>query len=139
MDKVMVKLTVFFEDPFWVGVFERSDEGTLKVAKVTFGGEPKDSEIYQFLLKNYDHLQFSQAIADEKITVKRTNPKRMQRNIHRQLNQKSIGTKAQQALKEEQEQKKLIRKAFNRQKTETEKMMLFKLKQEQKKQKHRGR
>lgn len=139
MDKVMVKLTVFFEDPFWVGVFECSDEGMLKVAKVTFGCEPKDSEIYQFLLKNYNRLQFSQAIVDEKITAKRINPKRMQRDIHQQLDQKSIGTKAQQALKEEQEQKKMIRKAFNRQKTEAEKMLLFKLKQDQKKQKHRGR
>ena len=30
-------LTVFFEDPFWVGVFERVDDGKLSVCKVTFG------------------------------------------------------------------------------------------------------
>ena len=38
---VSSKLTVFFEDPFWVGVFERVSCGKLSAAKVTFGGEPK--------------------------------------------------------------------------------------------------
>lgn len=39
MDKVIGKLTVFFEDPFWVGVFERIEDGKLSAAKVTFGSE----------------------------------------------------------------------------------------------------
>ena len=41
MDKVIGRLTVFFEDPFWVGVFERIENGRLSAAKVTFGAEPK--------------------------------------------------------------------------------------------------
>ena len=45
MDKVSGKLTVFFEDPFWVGVFEHIENEKLSVAKVTFGAEPKDCEI----------------------------------------------------------------------------------------------
>lgn len=138
MDKVTVKLTVFFDDPFWVGVFESTDGDRLKVAKVTFGAEPKDGEIYDFLLKNYDQLQFSQPITDEKTLEKRINPKRMRRNINRQMATKSIGTKAQQALKEEQENKKMARKAFNRQKTEAERKQQFELRQEKKKKKHRG-
>ena len=44
MDKVNGKLTVFFEEPFWVGIFERIEDGKLSVAKVTFGAEPKDYE-----------------------------------------------------------------------------------------------
>ena len=35
MDKVSEKLTVYFEAPFWVGTFERVDNGTLSVCKVT--------------------------------------------------------------------------------------------------------
>ena len=31
---------VFFEEPFWVGVFERIREGRVSVSKVTFGAEP---------------------------------------------------------------------------------------------------
>ena len=37
MDKVSGKLTVYFEDPFWVGVFERIEDGKLSVAKVNIG------------------------------------------------------------------------------------------------------
>ena len=39
MDKVSDKLTVFFEEPFGVGVFEHIENGKLSVAKVTFGAE----------------------------------------------------------------------------------------------------
>ena len=36
MDKVSGKLTVYFEEPFWVGVFEHIEGGKLSVAKVTY-------------------------------------------------------------------------------------------------------
>ena len=36
MDKASGKLTVYFEEPFWGGVFERIEDGKLSVAKVTF-------------------------------------------------------------------------------------------------------
>ena len=39
------KLTVYFDEPFWVGVFERCDNGKLSVCKITFGAEPKEQEI----------------------------------------------------------------------------------------------
>ena len=65
MDKVSGKLTVFFEEPFWVGVFERVSEGNLSVCKVMFGAEPKDYEVYEFVLKNYYQLQFSPAVATD--------------------------------------------------------------------------
>ncbi|MFR7743620.1 MAG: YjdF family protein [Acutalibacteraceae bacterium] len=34
-----------FEAPFWVGVFERFEGGTLSVCKITFGAEPKDYDV----------------------------------------------------------------------------------------------
>ena len=80
MGKIVGKLSVFFEDPFWVGVFERIEDGKLSVAKVTFGAEPKDNEVYLFILKHYYDLQFRPAV---KVAVKEKhiNPKRMQREI----------------------------------------------------------
>ena len=42
MDRISGKLTVFFEDPFWVGVSERISDDKLSVCKVTFGAEPKE-------------------------------------------------------------------------------------------------
>ena len=40
---------MYFAEPFWVGVFERICDGKLSVAKVTFGAEPKDYDIQEFL------------------------------------------------------------------------------------------
>lgn len=51
MDKAEVRLTVYFEEPFWVGVWERISRGKLSACKVTFGAEPKDCELYEFILK----------------------------------------------------------------------------------------
>lgn len=50
MDKVSGRLTVFFEEPFWIGVFECISERKLSVCKVTFGAEPKDYEVYLSLI-----------------------------------------------------------------------------------------
>ena len=47
MDKVSGKLTAYFEETFWVGVFERIEDGKLSVTKVTFGAEPKDYEVQE--------------------------------------------------------------------------------------------
>lgn len=137
MDKVTGKLTVFFEEPFWVGVFEQIENGKLSVAKVTFGSEPKDYEVYDFILNHYYDLQFSPAVA---AVVKETkkNPKRMQRDLKKQLQDTGIGTKSQQALKLQQEQFKIERKARSREQKEAEAARMFELKQQKKKDKHRG-
>lgn len=51
------KLTVFFEEPFWVGLYEREDGGQYEVSKVTFGAEPKDYEVYAYFLANFYTLR----------------------------------------------------------------------------------
>lgn len=135
MDKAAGRLTVFFEEPFWVGVFERISEGKLSVCKVTFGAEPKDYEVYEFVLKNYCRLRFSPAVAADVKEAGR-NPKRIQREVRRQVQNTGTGTKAQQALKLQQEQLKMERKTVSR---EAEKQRQFQLKQQKKKEKHRGR
>ena len=136
MDKVSGRLTVFFEDPFWIGVFECTLEGKLSVCKVTFGAEPKDYEVYDFVLKNYYQLRFSPAVATD---VKETgrNPKRIQREVRKQVQNTGIGTKSQQALKLQQEQLKTERKTVSWEQREAEKQRQFELKQQ--KEKHRGK
>lgn len=138
MDKVSGKLTVFFEAPFWVGVFEHVSGGRLSVCKVTFGTEPKDYEIYDFVLKNYYRLQFSPAVSTN---VKETgrNPKRVQREVRKQVQNIGIGTKSQQALKLQREQFKTECKIVRREQREAERQRQFELKQQKRKEKHRGR
>ena len=138
MDKVLGKLTVFFEEPFWVGVFECVSDGKLSVCKVTFGAEPKDYEIYDFILKNYYRLRFSPAVETE-VKEAAHNPKRVQREARKQIQNTGIGTKSQQALKMQQEQIKMERKTVSREQREAEKQRQFELKQQKKKEKHRGR
>ncbi len=55
------RLTVFFEPPFWVGVYERQEGGCYTVSKMTFGAEPKEYEVYAFVLKTWSRWQFSPA------------------------------------------------------------------------------
>lgn len=138
MDRVSGKLTVFFEEPFWVGVFERIAGDRLSVCKVVFGPEPRDYEIQDFVLKNYYRLRFSPAVAAAAKEACR-NPKRRQREAHRQVQDTGIGTKSQQALKSQQEQLKTERRALNREQREAEKERQFELKQQKRKEKHRGR
>ena len=128
MDKVSGKLIVFFEEPFWVGVFECVLDGKLSVCKVTFGAEPKDYEIYDFVLKNYYRLRFSPAMATDVKEAGR-NPKRAQREVRKQVQSIAIGIKSQQALKLQQDQLKTERKTVSREQREAEKERQFELKQ----------
>ena len=137
MDKVNGKLTVYFEEPFWVGVFERIEDGKLSVAKVTFGAEPKDYEVQEYIQKYYFSLKFSPTVDTVVKDIKR-NPKRMQREAKKQMQETGIGTKSQQALKLQQEQNKQERKVRSREKKEADELRMFELKQQKKREKHRG-
>lgn len=137
MDKGSGRLTVFFEDPFWVGVFERIDDGRLSVCKVTFGAEPKDCEVLDFIQREYLKLKFSPAVASAAKDLS-VNPKRRKREAKRQLADRGIGTKAQQALKMQQEQNKLARKSKSKAQKLAEQERRFALKQQKKHEKHRG-
>ena len=137
MERVSSKLTVFFEDPFWVGVFERISDGKLSAAKVTFGAEPKDYEVLEFINRNYYHLRYSPAVATVVKEAKK-NPKRAQRDAKKQTLETGIGTKSHQALKLQQEKNKQEQKVISREQREAESQRLFKLKQMKKKEKHKG-
>lgn len=100
--------------------------------------EPKDYEICDFILKNYYHLRFSPAVATDVKEAGR-NPKRVQREVRKQIQNIGVATKSQQALKLQQEQRKTEHKVMSRQQREAEKERRFELKQQKRKEKHRGR
>lgn len=137
LERVSSKLTVFFEDPFWVGVFERVSCGKLSAAKVTFGAEPKDYEVLEFINRNYYKLQFSPEI-ETVVKDTRKNPKRAQRDAKKQTLETGIGTKSQQALKLQQEQNKQEQKVRSCEQREAESQRIFELKKNKKREKHRG-
>lgn len=74
---------------------------------------------------------------DVKVAVR--NPKRIQREVRKQVQNSGIGTKSQQALKLQQEQLKAEHKTVSREQREAEKQRQFELKQQKKQEKHKGR
>lgn len=134
---VSSKLTVYFEDPFWVAVYERTAGRKMTAARIVFGAEPKDSDVYTFLLKNWCGLRFSPPVAAGR-AGREINPKRAQREAKRQVEARGAGTKAQQALKLLQEQNKTERKTKSRQQCEAEAQARYEFRQKKRKEKHRG-
>ena len=59
MSTTKASLTVTFEAPFWIGLYKRESDGAYEVCKITFDAEPKDYEVYEFLLRNWHGLSFS--------------------------------------------------------------------------------
>ena len=132
-------LTIFFEAPFWVGVYQRTEGDRYQVCKITFGAEPKDYEVWDFLQKHWGELRFSPPLPAQEHIQRKPNPKRMQREIRSQLERTGVGTKAQQALQAQREESKLARKTASRAKQEAERQRHYALRQQKKKEKHRGR
>lgn len=133
------KLTVFFDDPFWVGVFEREAESGFRVSRVVFGSEPSDTELYEYIQREYVHLDFGKPIKNQVKIVRNKNFKRMQREIRKEVYAEGVGTKAQQAMKLQTELNKKERQVKSREQRQEEKTLKFELKQEKRKEKHRGR
>lgn len=107
MPKNESRFTIFFDPPFWVGLYYRQEEDCLSLCKITFGAEPRDNEVYEFLLNHWRELRFSPAVAADDLPAWPVNPKRRQREIRREMEQASaIGTKAQQALQAQREAQK---------------------------------
>lgn len=60
MAQTTLTLTVYFEDPFWVGVFERVEDDQLSVCRHVFGAEPTNAEVLAFVQQRFRKLAFSQ-------------------------------------------------------------------------------
>lgn len=137
MNVVKCKLTVYFESPFWVGIFESVIDDKLQVAKLTYGSEPSNQEIYEFILKYYGRLRFSPAI-NVMFQTRKKNPKRLLKEAKKQVSERGIATKSQQALKLYHEQLKCDSKLKLKKQKQLQEKRRFELKQQKKKEKHKG-
>lgn len=135
----MSKLTVRFEDPFWVGVIEVEDEGGYRVARHVFGAEPTTPEVLRFVCDRWRELRFTDSIQIQTEQAKRINPKRLRRMIEREIKSSARrGTKAQQILAEQREAAKEASEARSRAHREDQRREKFAKKAEKRKRKHRG-
>jgi len=134
------QLTVFFDCPFWVGVFEVFEGNTLQTCRVVFGStEPKDYEIYQYVSDHYLRLNFGSLVdIDPDFRPKAINPKRLQRQIRNQLEAVGVSNKSFSAIQAGYEAKKKQLKQNARQRKETRSEIRFQQRQLKKNERHKG-
>ena len=139
MDRNVGSFTVLFQPPFWVGIAERWGAEGYSAARVVFGPEPTDAQIYQWLEREWHRLNFSPAAEGERPIPVRKNPKREQREAHAATRARGTGTQVQEALSRQREQEGLARQAESRRKRQEEADRKFLLRQQKKRAKKRGR
>lgn len=136
-------ISVVFEDPFWVALFERYSDDQYSVARAVIGtSEPTNSELMLFFDQlDYERLSFTTPVEDEHIQEKKLNFKRQQRQAKKVMEDygmKHVYTKAAAQLKLQFEQEKKIRKEKTKADKELAERQKFELRQLKKKKKHRG-
>ena len=136
-----ITLTVFFDDPFWVGVVESQADGQLQAARHVFGSEPTSAEVLEFALYRMLHLleRASVAVPVDAAPARILRPKRAARAAGKALAQRGSSTQSQQALRIQLEQNKQLRKQRSKAEREAEADYKRQLKLAKAKARHRGR
>lgn len=137
-------VSILFIPPFWVALFEQVTNAQYSVARLVIGpSEPTPKELYVFLLQlDRKLLQYTTPEQSTGSPKKSVNFKRMQRQIKKattDCQHKYTYSKAHEALKIQQEQKKQEKKSNAKRKREYNKERKFELKQQKKKMKLKGK
>ncbi|MFB6890835.1 YjdF family protein [Kitasatospora sp. NPDC056327] len=95
--------SVFFDDPFWVGVLEIADHGGVRAARHVFGSEPGNAELLDFVRRDFGRL-LDTALAAPGTAVggrpaqRPPNPKRLARRAAKEQAARPLSTAAEAAL-----------------------------------------
>ena len=136
-----MKLTIYFDDQFWVGVIEEVNDSQLKAVRHIFGPEPHDSEILWFV----NHAMLDLFLAAKPLTCSAlpkagtANPKRLARQAAKELSHKGVSTFAQEAIKESLKTRKLEKAVLSKAKREELEKKKRRLATLKAKAKHRGK
>lgn len=136
-----MKLTIFFDGQFWVGLIERQSESKHYSCLFTFGEEPGDSQIFEFVNNNLLNVinKQSEFVETNDLRIKKINPKRQKRIASKEMTANPLSTKSQEAIKKQLEQDKKERKLISKEQRE-EKLQYKREKAiEKRKQKHKGK
>lgn len=130
--------TVYFENPFWVGILESENEGSLIVARHVFGREPTNAELLHFMLYQYaDMPRHKGKTGVGGSRGMHVNPKRAQREArHEQSRQ--VSTKAQAALSNAIEDRKVEHAIIAREERRALDEYRFEIRSEKRKRRHAG-
>jgi hypothetical protein len=132
------KMTVLYESPFWVGIFERIESGKYQAARFVFGADPTEPQLLQFALSDFLLLQFSRPADIPGTQAKPANFKRRMREIKKQMDIPAGSTRAQLAIQQEYEAHAAERKINHRDERDADEERRFRLKRAKRAEKHRG-
>ncbi|MED3881941.1 YjdF family protein [Priestia megaterium] len=137
-----MSLTIYHDGQFWVGIIEVVEDGKLRAFRYVFGAEPKDTEILDFIyykLLNIINQSVHSGLDVKGKSNKKINPKRLQRQVAKEINKVGVSTKAQEAMKQEYEEKKKSKKKRAKQYREELKEQKYLMKKQKAKAKHKGK
>lgn len=138
-----MKLSVLFEDPFWIALIEDERDGLLYAARHVFGSEPSSEELYEFIRSpDYSKLVEGMTVGlptNQKSNGKRINPKRRQRQIRREKERVGVSSQSQEVMRLQQEQNQKERKTTSKIERDTKRQYKRELAKQKRKEKHRGK
>lgn len=139
--EVSSTLTVYHDGQFWVGVVEHVERGELSVARVVFGAEPSNEEIYTWVLGRWTSLRLSEACVPVDVRSEHMagNPKRRAREAAKAMKERGTSTASQLALARERERAKGEARSAKQSARERGKREQWELRCEKRRFRHRGR
>lgn len=138
MNQTSLSFTVFFEDPFWIGLFEYREQQLLYLKRIVLGSEPSEQVVYEWLKGCWYSISFQAPVETVRSKASHRNPKRMQREAFKAQDTGLSLTKSQLAVKQQQEERAEL-KAERRKENREGQKEAFRLRQMKKKAKHKGR
>ena len=118
-------------------MFEQETDGIIRAARVVFGAQPTDAEVFEFVLRHADRLRYGPPV-EGRLSRETANPKKRRREAARETGQRGIGTRSQQALQLAREQNRLEKRESSRARRQAKQARRFALRTEKRREKHRG-
>lgn len=130
---------VYFDGQYWVGLVLEESENHRRVGRFIFGDEPSPNQIFEWAKKGCPGLILTEVLpGEDQDQPSRVNPKRLQREARRALENKGLGSFAQDQIRKAIEKNKKTSQTKSREKRLIEERARFDKLQLKKKKKKRG-
>jgi hypothetical protein len=129
--------TIFFEDPFWIGILEENYDEKNYMGRHIFGAEPSNPELIQFYLYEFDKIKRIK-IGESKIETRTMSFKKSLNKSKKTQNKKGVGTKSQNLFQKAFEETMKIKKKTSKAEERLDKEEKYIKKQEKKLEKRKG-
>lgn len=135
-----MRLTILFDDPYWIGLLEDERDGCLYASRHVFGAEPSDAQVYDFVLRDIAVLlaQMTVGVPVTAAAAHTVGFKRRLREARRATEERGIASRAQDALRRQLEQNQQARRQVSREEREAEKEHKRAVARQKAREKHRG-